>query len=283
EVDPRHQLTTDALAHLYVRSSDTNALVPLSTVASVVPGVSPVSITHQSLFPSVTLSFNLAPRAALGDAVAAIHALEARIGKPDSLTGSLQGTAKAFESSLRTQPWLILAAVVVVYIVLGVLYESLVHPMTIISSLPSAGIGALLALMATGNDLSIMGLIGIFLLIGIVKKNAIMMIDFALSAQRSIGLSPVEAIRQGALLRFRPIMMTTMGALVGALPLAFGTGAGSELRTPLGISIAGGLIVSQTLTLFTTPVIFLWFERLRSKASLSAFSETVQPAFSRRS
>jgi multidrug efflux pump len=266
ELDPRYQLTDEALRHLYVRSTLTNALVPLSMVASVERGVSPVSITHQSLFPSVTLSFNLAPGVALGDAVEAIHALEARIGKPDSVLGSLQGTARAFEASLRTQPWLILAAVLVVYIVLGVLYESAVHPMTIISSLPSAGIGALLALTLFGHDLSIIGLIGIFLLIGIVKKNAIMMIDFALGAQREEGLSPTEAIRKGALLRFRPIMMTTMGAFVGALPLAFGGGAGSELRTPLGIAIAGGLLASQTLTLYTTPVIYLWFERLREGA-----------------
>jgi len=262
EVDPRFQLSTEALKHIYVRSAASNELVPLSLLATIEKGVSPVSITHQSLFPSVTLSFNLAPGVALGEAVGAIHALEAKIGKPDAVTGNLQGTARAFEASLRTQVWLILAAIIVVYIVLGVLYESLIHPLTIISSLPSAGIGALLALMLFGHDLSIMGLIGIFLLIGIVKKNAIMMIDFALAAQREQGLPPNEAIRQGALLRFRPIMMTTMGAFVGALPLAFGAGVGSELRTPLGIAIAGGLLVSQTLTLFTTPVIYLWFDRL---------------------
>ena len=262
ELDPRFQLSTEALGHLYVRSSTGTGLVPLSLVAAVEKGVSPVTVNHQSLFPAVTLSFNLAPGVSLGDAVDAIHALEARIGKPASVIGSFQGTARAFEASVRSQPWLILAAIVVVYIVLGVLYESLVHPLTIISTLPSAGIGALLALLAFGHDLSIMGLIGIFLLIGIVKKNAIMMIDFALAAQRGEGLAAHEAIRQGALLRFRPIMMTTMGALMGALPLALGTGVGSELRTPLGIAIAGGLIVSQALTLFTTPVIYLWFDRL---------------------
>ncbi len=266
EVDPRFQLSTEALRHLYVRSSQSNDLVPLSLLATVENGVSPVSIAHQSLFPAVTLSFNLAPGYALGDAVAAIHALEQKIGKPDTVMGSFQGTARAFEASIGSQAWLILAALIVVYIVLGVLYESLVHPLTIISTLPSAGIGALLALRLFGHDLSIMGLIGIFLLIGIVKKNAIMMIDFALTAQREHGLQPYEAIRQGALLRFRPIMMTTMGALMGALPLALGTGVGAELRVPLGISIAGGLILSQSLTLFTTPVIYLWFDRLAEAA-----------------
>ncbi|MDQ2942880.1 MAG: efflux RND transporter permease subunit, partial [Candidatus Dormibacteraeota bacterium] len=283
EVDPRFQLSTEALSHLHVRSASSNQLVPLSMLATVEKGSSPVTINHQSLFPSVTLSFNLAPGVALGDAVDAIHALERRIGKPDSVIGSFQGTARAFEASIRSQVWLILAAIIVVYIVLGVLYESLVHPLTIISSLPSAGIGALLALLAFGHDLSIMGLIGIFLLIGIVKKNAIMMIDFALAAQREQGLSAREAIRQGALLRFRPIMMTSMGALMGALPLALGTGVGSELRTPLGIAIAGGLIVSQALTLFTTPVIYLWFDRLAGKktAGMKERSGTVQPGFSR--
>jgi multidrug efflux pump len=261
-------------------------LVPLSLVAAVEKGVSPVTVNHQSLFPAVTLSFNLAPGVALGGAVDAIHALEDRIGKPASVIGSLQGTARAFEASVRSQPWLILAAIIVVYIVLGVLYESLVHPLTIISTLPSAGIGALLALLAFGHDLSIMGLIGIFLLIGIVKKNAIMMIDFALAAQREQGLAAFDAIRQGALLRFRPIMMTTMGALMGALPLAFGTGVGSELRTPLGIAIAGGLIFSQSLTLFTTPVIYLWFDRMarsRKAADINERSESLQPKFSRNS
>jgi multidrug efflux pump subunit AcrB len=210
----------------------------------------------------VTLSFNLASGHALGDAVTAIRAAEQEAGKPDTVIATFQGTAQAFQSSLKTQPYLILAAIVAVYIVLGVLYESAVHPLTIISTLPSAGLGALLALLLCGQDLSIMGMIGIILLIGIVKKNAIMMIDFALVAERDRGLSPAEAIRQGCLLRFRPIMMTTLAALLGALPLAVGTGAGAELRVPLGIAIVGGLIVSQVLTLFTTPVVYLWFDRV---------------------
>ncbi len=263
EVDPRFQLSTEALKHLYLRSSISNQLVPLSLLATVVDGVSSPIITHQALFPSVTLSFNLAPGYALGDAVDAVRIAEGRAGKPSSVVAGFQGTAQAFQSSLKSQPWLIVAALVAVYIVLGVLYESAIHPLTVISTLPSAGVGALVALILFGYDLSVMGLIGIFLLIGIVKKNAIMMIDFALVAQREQGLSPREAIYQGALLRFRPIMMTTMAALLGALPLALGTGPGSELRVPLGISIAGGLLVSQALTLFTTPVVYIWFERMR--------------------
>ena len=281
EVDPRFQLATDALRHLFVRSATTGELVPLSVLATVENGVSPVSINHQSLFPSVTLAFNAAPRVALGDATEAIHALERRIGKPDSLITSFQGTARVFEASTKTQVWLILAAIVVVYIVLGVLYESLVHPLTILSTLPSAGIGALLALLAFGHDLSIMGLIGIFLLIGIVKKNAIMMIDFALAAEREQGLAPRDAIRQGALLRFRPIMMTTMAALMGALPLALSAGVGAELRVPLGIAIAGGLVFSQALTLFTTPVVYLWLnaaaEKVKRKRAYVTAAKSAAP------
>jgi len=262
EVDPKFQLTADALAHLYVRSPLTNSLVPLNTLAKVENTVSPISVNHQGLFPSVTISFNLASGQSLGNAVNAIHQAEVTAGKPDSLTGTFQGTAQAFQASLKSEPYLIAAALVVVYLILGILYESAIHPLTIISTLPSAGVGALLALMLCGQDLSIMGMIGIILLIGIVKKNAIMMIDFALVAEREQGLSPHDAIRQACVLRFRPIMMTTLAALFGALPLALGHGAGAELRVPLGIAIVGGLIVSQMLTLFTTPVVHLWFDRL---------------------
>jgi hydrophobe/amphiphile efflux-1 (HAE1) family protein len=263
EVDPRYQLSTEALRHLYVRSSTSGKLVPLSLMVTVVQGVSPITINHQGLFPAVTLSFNLAPGVALGDAVTAIQASEAAAGMPASVTGSFQGAAQAFQDSLSSEPWLILAAIITIYIVLGVLYESAIHPLTIISTLPSAGVGALLALMLSGQDLSIMGMVGILLLIGIVKKNAIMMIDFALVAEREKGLSPHQAIRQACLLRLRPILMTTFSALLGASPLALGHGAGAELRQPLGISIVGGLIFSQVLTLFTTPVVYLWFDRLQ--------------------
>jgi multidrug efflux pump len=225
-------------------------------------GTAPLQISHLGQFPSATVSFNLAPTAALGNAVTAIKQAEADIGVPLGLITSFQGAALAFQSSLSNQLFLIMAAIVTVYIVLGVLYESFIHPITILSTLPSAGIGALLALMVAGDDLTIVAIIGIILLIGIVKKNAIMMIDFALDAERNEGMPPRDAIYQACLLRFRPIIMTTMAAVLGALPLMVGTGAGSELRHPLGISIVGGLLVSQMLTLFTTPVIYLWFDRL---------------------
>jgi multidrug efflux pump len=261
EVDPAFKLSTEALGHLFVRSPLSGQLVPLSMLASIRNGVAPITINHQGMFPAVTISFNLAPGVALGDAVTAIHAAEQAAGMPATLSGTFQGTAQAFQASLASEPWLILTALVAVYIVLGILYESPIHPLTIISSLPSAGVGALLALMLFGQDLSIMGMIGIILLIGIVKKNAIMMIDFALDAERTRGLPPREAIYQACLMRFRPIMMTTSAAMLGAMPLAISFGDGGELRRPLGISIVGGLAVSQVLTLYTTPVVYLYMDR----------------------
>jgi multidrug efflux pump len=239
------------------------AMVPLSTIAHFESQRTSLAVNHQGQYPAVTLTFNLAPNVALGDAVIALEKVQHEMGMPSAIHATFQGTAQAFQDSLKNEKWLILAALVAVYIVLGILYESLIHPLTILSTLPPAGVGAILALLLTGTDLSIIALIGIILLIGIVKKNAIMMIDFALQAERDQGLPPVEAIYQACLLRFRPIMMTTMAALFGGLPLAIGMGVGSELRKPLGITIVGGLIVSQMLTLFTTPVVYLFFDRLQ--------------------
>jgi multidrug efflux pump len=266
EADPSWQANPDSLRLLRVPGTG-DAQVPLSGIARVTQTVAPLVVTHQEQFPSVTLSFDLAPGYSLGDAVQAIAAAKSAIGMPDTVSGSYSGDAAEFQKSLAAEPWLILAAVVVIYIVLGVLYESWIHPVTILSTLPSAGIGALLALMLTGTDLSLVALVGIVLLMGIVKKNAIMMVDFAIEAERTRGVAPEDAIREACLLRFRPIMMTTMAALLGALPLVLERGAGSELRAPLGITIIGGLLLSQFLTLYTTPAIYLAFERLRLRFS----------------
>jgi multidrug efflux pump len=265
EADPSLQATLDSLASIYLPSSTGGGQVPLSVVVKVHEQTAPLLVDHLGQFPAAVMSFNLAPGVSLGEAVAAINQAQQDMGLPRSVITSFQGAALAFQSSLSNELLLILAAIVTVYIVLGVLYESFVHPVTILSTLPSAGIGALLALMAAGSDLTVIAIIGIILLIGIVKKNAIMMIDFALEAERHEGLSPRDAIFRACLLRFRPILMTTMAAMLGALPLMIGTGTGSELRHPLGISIVGGLMVSQVLTLFTTPVIYLWFDRLSAR------------------
>jgi hydrophobe/amphiphile efflux-1 (HAE1) family protein len=281
EADPNFQLNPNDLKKIYVRSS-TGQTVPLSTFATLETKTAPLTITHQGQFPAITLSFNLRPGASLGSAVKAIQNAEKEIGLPETVVTTFSGSAAEFRSSLKSEPFLILSAIIVIYIVLGVLYESYIHPITILSSLPSAGVGALLALMFTGNDLSLISLIGIVLLIGIVQKNAIMMIDFALDAEREEGMPPEKSIYQACLLRFRPIMMTTMAALLGALPLALQHGEGSELRRPMGIAIVGGLLLSQFITLYTTPVVYLYMDRFgrwsRQWRSAAHLPENPQPA-----
>jgi multidrug efflux pump len=262
EVEPKFWQSPLGLNDVYIRTSQ-GKVVPLSAVAHYEPTTAPLAVNHQGQYPSVTISFNLAPGVALSDASRAVTEMEQKIGMPNTIRGMFSGTLQAFQTSLASEPFLILTALMAVYIVLGILYESLIHPITILSTLPSAGVGAVLALLIFKKDLSVIALIGIILLIGIVKKNAIMMIDFALAAERIDGKGPRDAIFQACLLRFRPILMTTMAALFGAVPLAFGTGTGSELRQPLGITIIGGLIVSQMLTLYTTPVVYLYLDRMR--------------------
>ena len=265
EVLPELQTSKNALDRIFIKSPLTGQQVRISALAkwTNVPTTF-LSINHQGQFPAVTLSFNLAPNVALGQAVQAIQAAEAEIGMPSSLAGTFQGNAQAFQSSLASEPYLIAAALVVIYLILGMLYESYIHPLTILSTLPSAGAGALLMLMLFRFDFSVIALIGIILLIGIVKKNGIMMVDFAIAGQRERGLGPLEAIREACLLRFRPIMMTTMAALLAGVPLMLGSGTGSEMRQPLGYAMVGGLILSQALTLYTTPVVFLYLDRVNA-------------------
>jgi multidrug efflux pump len=279
EVAPQYQTSPQALQAVYVRSAN-GPMIPLSAIAHFGPANVALAVNHQGQFPAATISFNLAPNISLGDATKAINAAENQIGLPATIHPSFQGNAAQYQEALANQPVLIITALFTVYIVLGILYESYIHPITILSTLPSAGLGALLALLITGNELNVMGLIGIILLIGIVKKNAIMMIDFALDAERREGKSPQDAIFEACMLRFRPIMMTTMAALLGGLPLALGTGTGSELRQPLGITICGGLILSQALTLFTTPVVYIYMDRLRWALKRSPAPGRVSPASS---
>jgi HAE1 family hydrophobic/amphiphilic exporter-1 len=275
EVDPKFQYGPEALNGIYVKSSS-GQQVPLSTLIDSVVKVAPLVVNHQGQFPSVTISFNLLPGTAIGQAVSAIQKIEKDLGKPLSLQTSFQGNAQAFGASLSSTPVLIAAALFVIYLILGVLYESLIHPITIISTLPSAGLGALLLLMAVHYDLSVIAIVGIILLIGIVKKNGIMLVDFAQHVEHEQGLTAEESIYQACIMRFRPILMTTMAALLGGVPMMLGSGVGSELRQPLGYAIVGGLALSQILTLYTTPVVYIYLDRLQTWL----FGERRKPAAS---